>query len=490
MPPEYGLDLLSVEARITTPQLETACEICLREADKGRKVGFAFLDVGVIHSHPRTDYIMRMHKRKRVRALEKIMSERGVTIIRPDVDGAEPPVPTSVQLGIHSIESLRDFRVDGAALGLGALSSLISFLNDTSPDISDHRELVDRLLGSSYRAYYHTLELIRRYRPESVLVFNGRLAYTKGMAEAARHAGIPAIYHEISSSYARYYLEQETVHNQSYSRKLLRKAWAQAGEDGAKIGESFFSRNRAAVLQLHAPFMEAQQVGRTLAKEGRRRIVYFASSVDEFAAVEDGLKPVLFNTQAEALNWLSTWVKARPDVELVIRLHPRMTKLAPREMRRWRALECDNVILLPADCGLDSYALVSSADRVAVFHSTVGIEASFLGKVSILLGDASYRGFDCVYEPESEAELERILLDDTLPSKPRANCLPYGYWLLTKGEPYRYYEPTSYREGTFAGQQLPAQNALPLAIDIAVRARAAIRQLHGRISRSLGGALR
>jgi hypothetical protein len=486
MSPEHGLDLLSVEARITTPQLETACEICLREADRGRRVGFAFLDVAVIHSHPRKDYVMRMHKRKRVRALEKILEDRGVTVIRLDDNWVEPPIPTSAQLGIHSIESLRDYRLDGAALGLGALSSLISFLNDTLPDISEHRELVDRLIASSHRAYFRTLELIRRHRPANVLVFNGRLAYTKGIAEAARVSGIPTLYHEISSTYERYYLERETVHNQSHSRTLLRQAWSQAGDDRAEVGEKFFSRDRASVLHLHAPFLEAQQVGRTLAKSNRRRIVYFASSVDEFAALDDGLKPVIFNTQAELLIWLSNWVKARNDYELVIRLHPRMTNLAPREVQRWRALECSNVMLLPADSGIDSYALVESADRIAVFHSTVGIEASYLGKVSILLGDSVYRGLDCVYEPESTDELERILLDHSLPPKPRENCLPYGYWLLTRGEPYRHYAPTSYQQGKFAGHQLPAQRALPLAIDIAVQARTAMRQLPGRISRSLG----
>lgn len=479
---ESGFDLLAVEARSTTPHLETACEVCLCEAARGRRVAFAFLDVAIISPHPIKDLIKRRQRLKRVRALERTLREHGVTVI-PNIGVSAFPTPlTSRQLGIHSLDALRNLVVGDAALGLGVLSSLISFLHDTMPDVATHRALIDRLLASAQRAFTLTHGLIERHGPKSILVFNGRLAYSKGIVEAARLTHTGVLYHEISMSHERYYLEAHSVHNMRHAREMLHQAWAHGPDDRVRVGESFFSHQRVERVPLHAPYLAAQQDGRSVPLNGCRRIVYYASSVDEFAAVEDGLTPVAFETQFAALKWLAAWTRARPDTELIIRMHPRMRDLSRQELARWHELAGANVMLLQADSAIDSYALAGTADKVVVFHSTMGIEASYLGRPSILVGDAAYRGLDCVYEPGTPDELERLLLDDTLPPKPRENCLPYGYWLLTQGEPYRYYQPTSYTTGCFLGRSLPAADGLPFPLGL-------LRSLRRAWRRSLGNLL-
>ena len=58
--------------------------------------------------------------------------------------------------------------MDEAALGVGVVSSLVSFLMDTAPDVASHRNLVDRLLVSAQRAFTATRQLIGELRPEAV----------------------------------------------------------------------------------------------------------------------------------------------------------------------------------------------------------------------------------------------------------------------------------------------------------------------------------
>lgn len=489
MRPEHGFDLLAVEVRSTTPHLETATEICLREAGRGRRVAFVFLDLAVIHPRPMMDRLIRAHRLKRVRAVERILAAHGVTVIAPGPEAAAAPRGSS-ELGLDTLEALRAYRMDEAALGVGVVSSLVSFLMDTAPDVASHRNLVDRLLVSAQRAFTATRQLIGELRPRSILVFNGRLAYSKGITEAARLAGVDLLYHEVSKSHARYYCEPHSVHNQQHARAMLQAAWAQAPDGRAEVGHGFFSRGRGAVMPLHAPYLAAQQEGHCLPASGRFRIVYFASSIDEFAAVEEGLAPVAFEDQFAAVTWLVDWVRARPGTELVIRLHPRLRKVAAAELARWRGLEGPHVTLIEAASSIDSYALAASADRVVTFHSTMGIEASYLGKVSILVGDAAYRGLDCVHEPSSPAELDRLLADPTVAAKPRENCLPYGYWLLTQGEPYRRYQPESYQRGRFLGRRLPADDPLPPPVRLAFTCRAALLRLRAGLAPrpgSLGG---
>lgn len=465
------LDMLAVEVFAWSPHLETACEICLCEAERGRRVGFVFLDVDNIDEYPGVTPIARwIHRllrgarRAKVRMIEEVLRSHGVTVI--PVDGRNAPAARlpGAGAGFESAATLRGYRHEHAALGLGVLSSMTFHLRDAEPDVASHREMVDRLLAASIDAYGQARRVIGEWRPEEVLVFNGRFACTKGVVEAARAEGVRVLYHEVGGSQDRYYFSDRAVHSSDAARERLRDGWERAGEDREAIAHRYFAPRRSGARLLEGRFSNPQQRGRSLPETGRRRIVYYASSVDEYAAVEDGLDEGLFASQRAAVEWLVAWVRSRPDVELILRIHPRMTNLSPPERRWWMSLDGGNVTTLPAEHPADSYALAAGADRVVCFHSSLGPEATWLGTVSILVGDASYRGLDCVYEPRSIEELEACLLDGDLPPKPAARCLPFGYHQMTKGTPFRFYRPASFREGSFFGTPVPTKPPLPVRV--------------------------
>jgi hypothetical protein len=469
---EPGFDLLAVTAiSWWVPVLETICEICLREAELGRRVGFVFLDIENVDEFPEETntligswiYAARRQVRlKKVRRIEAILSSRGVTVI-PSIRPSSRSRLTCSQAGIDSIPALRQFRFEGAALGLGALSSLIFRLMDSEPAFAENRALIDRLLTSSFQAYDLTRGLLAQFRPTRVLVYNGRFACSKGIWEAARLSGAEVWFHENVSTYERFYYSPLPVSSAASGRAALRDGWARAGEDREAIAAKFFSPGRggAPILETTWRNPEDRTDGRSLPSRGLRRIVFFVSSIDEYAAVDNAVDQVLFDSQRSTLEWLISWTRERPDTELIIRVHPRMLRLAARERGWWDSLASENVIVVPAESPVDSYALALSADRVVCFHSSLGAESTYLGKVSILVGDASYRGLDCVYEPDSNAELERMLEDDSLSPKPKENCLPFGYRRLMGGEEFRFYQPASFSEGSLFGEQVAPLDQLP-----------------------------
>ncbi len=475
---EHGFDLLAVTVvSWWIPHLETICEICLREAELGRRVGFAFLDIENVDEFPQdTNTVigawiyaaMRKVRLNKVRRIEEILNSRGVTVL-PRIRPNSRSGLTCSQAGIDSIPALKQFRFEGAALGLGVLSSLIFRLMDTEPAFAENRALIDRLLTSSFQAYDLTRSLMAQYRPARVLVFNGRFACLKAIAEAARLSGAEVWFHENVSTYKRYYYSPQPVSSSASGRAALRADWARAGEDREAIAAKYFSPGRGGAPILETTYLKERTDGRSLPSRGLRRTVYFVSSIDEYAAVENGFDQPLFASQRSALEWLVSWTRERSDTELVIRVHPRMLRLSARERGWWNSLASENVIVVPAESPVDSYALASSADRVVCFHSSLGAESTYLGKVSILVGDASYRGLDCVYEPNSIAELERMLEDDTLLPKPKENCLPFGYRRLMGGEEFRFYQPTSFSEGSFFGEQVAKLDPLPPLNRLVVR---------------------
>ena len=475
----HDFDLIAIAVNsLWAPHLETACEICLREVEMGRRVAFIFLDIDNVDEFPQDAAsptlgalgyaASRRYRMARVRKIETILRERGVTVIPAVSSRARLSCD---QVGIDSISSLREFRLGGARLGLGTLSSLIFRLGDSDPDFAASRPLIDRLLTSAYQAFELTREVIQRYRPARVLVFNGRFACVKAISEAARTEEVEVWYHESVSSHERYFSAPRPVHSARTTRAHLHSSWESAGDNREAIAQSFFSPDRTGLDLIEIGYRDTQVAGHSVPATGRRRIVYFASSIDEYAAVEDGLDHPLFASQHLAVAWLAAWVRERSDVELIIRVHPRMRRLSAREHRWWNSHTAENVTTLNADNPVDSYALARSADRVVTYHSTMGAEATYLGKVSILVGDADYRGLDCVYEPGSLPELESMLVDDSLLPKPRENCLPFGYQRLMRGEPFRFYQPRSTDRGAFFGEEITTPwDGLPLRNRVGRRA--------------------
>lgn len=474
----HDFDLIAIAVNsLWAPHLETASEICLREAEMGRRVAFIFLDIDNVDEFPRdaaSPFLgalgyaaSRRYRMTRVGKIETILRDRGVTVIPAVSSRARLSCD---QVGIDSISSLQEFRLGDARLGLGTLSSLIFRLGDSDPDFATSRPLIDRLLTSAYQAFELTLEVIQRYRPARVLVFNGRFACVKAISEAARSEEVEVWFHEAVSSHERYFIAPRPVHSAAAARADMYSRWESAGENREAIARSFFSEDRSGLDLKEIGYRDAQIAGHSVRATGRRRIVYFASSIDEYAAVEDGFDNPLFASQHLAVAWLAAWARERPEVELIIRVHPRMRHLSAREHSWWTSHSADNVTTLTADSPVDSYALALSADRVVCYHSTMGAEATWLGKVSILVGDADYRGLDCVYEPGSLPELETMLVDSLL-AKPRENCLPFGYHRLKRGEPYRFYRPRSTDLGSFFGEELSLPwNAFPLRDRVAISA--------------------
>lgn len=465
-----GLDLLVVEAFTWTPALETACEVSLRNVKAGRRVGFVFLDIENVDQFPTGVKLApwiysvgRKSRLNRVREIERILRSNGVVVIDAARFPDSGPRLSCAELGIDSLDALRDFRFEGAAVGLGILSSLVRHFGDSAPDFVESRTVADRLLNSAYQAFVLTRDLIDQWRPSEVLVYNGRFAISKAISEAARLSGVGVNYHEIVSTPDRFYLSSHAVHSLRNTRRDLIDSWSSAGDGRELVARQYFTPGRGGTALFEAKFLEYQKRDQGVPLRGRWRIVYFVSSIEEYAAVEDGFEDPLFDTQHSAAQWLASWAHNRPDVEIVIRMHPRTRFLSVREKSWWESLTSSNVIVLPAESAVDSYELAASADRVVSYHSSMGAEASYVGAVSILIGDADYRGLDCVYEPESTSELEEMLQDRDLEPKPPENCLPFGYQRLMRGEKYLFYQPASFDEGSFFGQRIiPDREEPPL----------------------------
>ena len=97
--------------------------------------------------------------------------------------------------------------------------------------------------------------------------------------------------------------------------------------------------------------------------------------------------------------------------------------------------------------------MLDASDVVLTFGSTIGIEATYRGKPSILAGHAFYEHFDSTYKVSSHADVMRLIQSD-LSAKPEQGALMYGHYMRTRGIDFEYWKARDFKNGTFKGHDL------------------------------------
>jgi hypothetical protein len=104
-------------------------------------------------------------------------------------------------------------------------------------------------------------------------------------------------------------------------------------------------------------------------------------------------------------------IRAHAGTLFVIRAHPdesRLRKASRETVAHWAAdrgaLGLDNVVFVPPTQYLSSYELIERAKFVMVYNSTVGLEASIMGKPVLCGGRARYTQLPTVFFPQTVGE--------------------------------------------------------------------------------------
>ncbi|NEO81485.1 hypothetical protein [Moorena sp. SIO4G3] len=456
------MDLLVIESFAFTPRLGTAGEIAINAAVAGKNTGFSFLHVenpDDIRFLPNRRF-QKLGKRSwthKVSKVESLLRNYGVTTL-PDEFLSEKTrlqIQDYVQNAPDRLSELKAYKYKDAALGLATVSSLIWHTKSLHPDPDDYYPLIQRLLGCSASVYEKARALILKYNPQKIIAFNGRLASVKGIFEAAKQLDVEVQYYEKGGTYKKYELFDQPPHDFAYMREHIQTYWQQAGIDREELGHTFYKNRRQGEGIGSTTFTSEQQKGLVPGQTGNhRQIVYYSASDDEYAAIGDLVKHPIFKNQREAVKSLISWISNQMDCYLTIRVHPHLNKKSLEDRNWWNSLTGKNVQVIPPDSKVDSYALIDWADVVVTYNSTIGVEAAYWGKPSVLLGDSKYSGLGCVYQPRSEAEVYTLLENDSLAPLPQETCLPYGYYSLSRGIKYNYYNPYNSLFGDFVGQAL------------------------------------
>lgn len=357
-------------------------------------------------------------------------------------------------LYVSTIEDLKKIKVEKFDIGYAVASSIISYLKDPNPNLELNRELLIEYFNLALTTYYSIKNHINNIGPDVFYVFNGRLAQTKAAFCAARFLNINCFLHERGSTFKQYELyENHLPHDLAKMAIKIKYFWEENAEEQEKINKAayFFENRRKGNILSWKSFTDKQEKGSLPIgfDPNKKNVVIFNSSEFEFASVGPEWNNPLYKNQNEGIQKIVSDMAVHSDYHFYLRLHPNLATADPVNFEAIKKVNLPNLSIIMPDELIDSYHLLDNAYKVIGFGSTMGIEATYWDKISIMAGHSMYETLNVVYRPDTHNQLLDLLLDDTLTPKNKLGTYIFGYYYAASGIPFTYYKPVSYKEGVF-----------------------------------------
>jgi hypothetical protein len=369
------------------------------------------------------------------------------------------PSPDLLLTDFSTINELKQYRIEDFDIGYAVLSSLISHLRESEILLSQHAELVQRMLRTSYAVYHAFGSFLQRQAVDRVYVFNPRFAPTRGVLRACQKYGVPCFAHDRGHDLQHYELYPNTLpHDREFVDQSIRQLWLAAAQrpDREVVASRWFEDKARGIERKWHSFVAGQTEGMLPPNWDSRRhnIVAFISSEDEFAAIGEGWENPIYATQLEGLRRvIESLHSVSSNHHLYVRIHPNLAGVENQQTRELTRLQAPSLTIIPADAPISTYALLKNAEKVLTFGSTVGIEAVYWGIPSILAGISYYRDLGGTYNPATHEELMQLLMTDLSPQTIEP-ALMFGYYFSTYGQPFQHFQSTGVHDGLFKGQPL------------------------------------
>lgn len=401
--------------------------------------------------------------------------ENGWKILKPGKNVELKQFPPSVlhmsdfSHAFDTVEDVKRYQYENQNIGYGVASTLISITRDHRFNVHKFQDEIIRTLNTSIDVYRSLKKEFEEFKPDAVYFFNGRISTHLPAKLLCKKMGIDFFVYEVANKKNSYTLFKNVlVHEPLPAEEVsfLRKNWVKENENA---GASLFNLKRNGIDNGRLLSLIKHQVKGVLPKgisKNKKNIAIFGGTIDEYAGVE-GWDNIFDSDETKGIKRILEAFESDNQYMFYLRVHPNMKDLPNTTSQladvRELSLRFSNLcVIWPKDV-IDSYALMDVCEKIIVFSSTMGVEATYWGKPSISVGHAFYENFECTYKPKSIEELTGLLYGNIKPLSAES-ALQYAFWSLTNGIQFEYFKASGYKNslatGTFDGVKIKA-NTLP-----------------------------
>ncbi len=319
----------------------------------------------------------------------------------------------------------------------GVLSGVISTFRVLAADVRKYASL-QRIKRRTYQTALNLQSQLHRIaehvQPGRVEVFNGRHACSKSVLLVARRRGIAFNTMEVTAIHRPIVFHGHTAHD----RKGIQKRILQLPID-MELAEQYFSARRQ---PRNNRFLKQQNAsGEIPSSDGFSRLVsVFLSSQDEFESLGKTWKTTFPPDHAV----LEQTCRRFPETLFCIRFHPNQAGIKSDITSGFDGIKnLPNAIVFGPRDAVSTYQLVDRSDVVVAFNSTVGVEACWAGKPSIMLGPSFYDELKVAYMPGDVPAFWELLEQPELRPLDREGAAQFAYYATRDGDDMKYLKTQS-----------------------------------------------
>ncbi len=330
-------------------------------------------------------------------------------------------------------------------IGLGIMSSLISIYRDVDIDIHQKRKVVEAIYKNVVSTVL-TMENLKGFEPDKVYIYNGRVAERRAVVEFCEVNKIDYDTWEVAQSLQHYFLVNKTLpHNPKVlaqtAKRLFYEDKSVSQESKIEFAQNWYQTKRYGNYEdnpsdiNYTKLMKETNIDSLNVDKNRTNVAIFVSSEDEIASLGEKIWPFKYR-QTETITQIIEHFdkKENNNFHFYLRIHPNLRNLVNKETEKLKNLKGNCLTIIPANSPLSSYTLLDTCDKVVCFGSTIGIEATFWQKTSILFGTAMYKYIEnSINIAESISHLMELIEDENLSPKNKEAALVYAYGLFHRG---------------------------------------------------------
>ena len=355
------------------------------------------------------------------------------------------------------LEDIERFTMDGLAIGEHAHAGALRFFASGSLLDEPHAEAVlRRYLESALLTAFATRKLMRAVNFTSAVFTHGIYVPWGVVGEVARREGVHVSNWNVAYRKRRFIFS----HGDTYHHTLMhepREHWEHADLSADKERElmQYLGSRREGMFDwivFHRPStQDPAEIARRLRIDRSRPVIGLLTNVSWDAQLH---YPA--NAFPNMLEWLvqtCQYFATRPDLQLLIRVHPAEISGFPPsrqpilpELRKRLPELPPNIIIVPPDSGLSTYALMSLCNSAIIYGTKMGVELTSVGLPIIVAGEAWIRNKGITLDASSPDEYFRLLAQ--LPFRERlsppqlARARRYAYHFFFKRMiPLSFIEP-------------------------------------------------
>ena len=345
----------------------------------------------------------------------------------------------------QNYEDLRRIDYGGINIGNAAHSCAITTFRDHKYNINKRKNFIIESLKNSVK----TINVLEKIKPNHVYSFNGRVSYYNTIVKYAEFSKIEYSIFEISANKNNYIkIDNQPLHSVKSYTSQIEYVWERSKiplKEKKIQAEDFFNLNsgRAKNSDYQITIFSKDKATKNkkfekIKTSGKKIISIFNASRNEFECVEGWNDQVFYDDDENLIDRICKYFVKNKELLFVLRVHPNLKFLKNTQNKNIKKLNSNkNLLIIYPNEEISSYELMRLSETIITFGSTIGVEATYMGKKSISIGDSLYKELNCTYNPKSFRELINQIQNKNFKNKPKKSTFKYGFYILNNGNNFR-----------------------------------------------------